>query len=79
MRARCSATADVQPVAALRWLAQYAVTGHRLLDRFRRFLMQSRLGHTSSLIDTIDDYVEQITGDRTALHAKSSSIGLGQR
>jgi hypothetical protein len=27
------------------------------------------------LIDTIDDHVEQITGDRTKLHAKSSSIG----
>lgn len=45
------------------------------LDRFRRYLMQSRLGHTRSLIDAIDNYAEQITGDRTVLHAKSSSIG----
>lgn len=45
------------------------------LDRFRRYLMQTRMGHTRPLIDAIDDYAEQITGDRTALHAKSSSIG----
>lgn len=45
------------------------------LDRFRRYLMQSRLGHTRPMIDAIDDYAEQISGDRTALHAKSSSIG----
>lgn len=37
--------------------------------------MQSRLGHTRPMIDAIDDYAEQISGDRTALHAKSSSIG----
>lgn len=43
------------------------------MDRFRRYLMQSRLGHTRPMIDAIDDYVGQITGDRTALHAKSSS------
>ncbi|MBK3663468.1 hypothetical protein JJE66_19865 [Bradyrhizobium diazoefficiens] len=49
------------------------------LDRFRRYLMQSRIGHTQPLIDAIDDYVEQITGDRTALHAKSWSIGPAQR
>lgn len=45
------------------------------MDRFRRYLMQSRVGHTRQLIDAIEDYAEQITGDRTALHAKSSSIG----
>lgn len=45
------------------------------LDRFRRYPMQGRLGHTRLLIDAIDGYAEQITGDRTALHAKSSSIG----
>lgn len=45
------------------------------LDRFRRYLMQGRLGHTRPLIDAIDDYAEQITGDRTALHSKPSSIG----
>lgn len=49
------------------------------LDRFRRYLVQSRLGHTRPMIDAIDDYAEQITGDRTAQHAKSSSIGPGQR
>jgi hypothetical protein len=49
------------------------------LDRFRRYLLQSRLGHTQPLIEAIDDYVEQITGDRTALHAKSTSIGPAKR
>lgn len=27
------------------------------------------------LVDAIDDHVEKLTGDRTSLHAKSSSIG----
>lgn len=45
------------------------------LDRFRRYLMQGRLGHTLPLIEAIDDYAEQITGDRTALHSKPFSIG----
>jgi hypothetical protein len=27
------------------------------------------------LIDAIDDYVEKLTSDRAALHARSSSIG----
>jgi hypothetical protein len=27
------------------------------------------------LIRAIDDYIERLTGDRTALHSKSSSIG----
>jgi hypothetical protein len=46
------------------------------LDRLRRYLIRERtLGHTSPLIHAIDDYVEQITGDRTALHAKSAPIG----
>lgn len=49
------------------------------LDRFRRYLMHSRLGHTRPLIDAIDDYVGQISGDRTALHAKPSSIGPATR
>lgn len=49
------------------------------LDRFRRYLMQSRMGHTRLMIDAIDDYAEQITGDRTALHAKSSGIGPSNR
>lgn len=46
------------------------------LNRLRCYLIRERtLGHTRPLIDAIDDYVEQITGDRTALHEKSSSIG----
>ena len=46
------------------------------LDRLRRYLIRERtLGHARPLIEAIDDYVEQITGDRTRLHAKSSSIG----
>lgn len=45
------------------------------LDRFRRYLMQNRLGHTWPLIEAIDDYAEQITGDRTSLHAHNHSIG----
>lgn len=49
------------------------------LDRFRRYLMQIRLGHTRPMIDAIDDYAEQITGDRTALHAKPSGIGPSKR
>lgn len=49
------------------------------LDRFRRYLMQSRLGHAQALVDAIDDYAGQITGDRTALHAKPSSIGPAKR
>ncbi len=39
------------------------------------FIYRVVLGHTRPLIDAIDDYVEEVTGDRTALHAKSSSIG----
>jgi hypothetical protein len=49
------------------------------LGQFRRYLFQSRLGFTRPLIDAIDDYVAEITGDRTALHAKSSSIGPAKR
>lgn len=46
------------------------------LDRLRCYLIKNRtLGHTRALIDAIDDYVGQITGDRTTLHAQSSSIG----
>lgn len=46
------------------------------LGRLRCYLIKTRmLGHTRPLIDAIDDYVEQITGDRTKLHAQSSSIG----
>ncbi|WP_426413465.1 hypothetical protein [Bradyrhizobium ganzhouense] len=46
------------------------------LDRLRRYLIRERtLGCGRPLIDAIDDYVEQLTGDRTALHAKPSNIG----
>jgi hypothetical protein len=46
------------------------------LDRLRRYLIRERtVGHTRPLINAIDDYVEQITGDRTTLHAKSAPIG----
>jgi hypothetical protein len=46
------------------------------LDRLRNYLIKSRtLGYPRPLIDAIDDYVEQITGDRTTLHAKSAPIG----
>ncbi|MCD9825322.1 hypothetical protein [Bradyrhizobium japonicum] len=48
------------------------------LDRLRRYLIFGRRTHgadAEKLRSAIDDYVEQITGDRTALHAKFSSIG----
>ncbi|MET4071935.1 hypothetical protein ABID58_006759 [Bradyrhizobium sp. S3.2.6] len=46
------------------------------LDRLRRYLIRERtLGYVRPLINAIDDYVEQITGDRTRLHAKNHSIG----
>jgi hypothetical protein len=46
------------------------------LDRLRSYLIKNRtLGYTPPLIDAIDDYVEQITGDRTALHAKNHKCG----
>jgi hypothetical protein len=47
------------------------------LEALRKYLGFGRKvtvpGH--DLIDAIDDYAEKLTGDRTALHAKSSSIG----
>lgn len=46
------------------------------LDRLRRYLIRDRtLGPSRQLVDAIDDYVEELTGDRTKLHARSSSIG----
>lgn len=46
------------------------------LGRLRSYPIRARTaGYARPLIDAIDDYVEQISGDRTALHAKSSSIG----
>jgi len=50
------------------------------LDRLRRHLIfgvQARhhRGDREKLMNAIDDYVEEMTGDRTKLHAGSSSIG----
>ncbi|MGY3396495.1 hypothetical protein [Bradyrhizobium sp. 1200_D9_N1_1] len=46
------------------------------LDRLRSYLIRERTaGYTRRLIDAIGDYVEQITGDPTRLHAKNHSIG----
>lgn len=48
------------------------------LDRLRRYLIRRRRAYgadAEKLRSAIDDYVEELTGDRTALHAKSSSIG----
>jgi len=46
------------------------------LERLRSYLIKNRTaGYTRWLLDSIDDYVEQITGDRTALHRKSFSVG----
>lgn len=52
--------ADLKEIAALR---------HYLI-----FNRQSRVD-AHDLISAIDDYVEKLTGDRTTLHSKSSSIG----
>lgn len=44
------------------------------LDRLRSYLIKNRTaGYTRWLLDSIDDYVEQITGDRSTLHGKSSN------
>ena len=46
------------------------------LGRLRRYLIRERtLGYVRPLIEAIDDYVEQITGDRTTLHTRNHSIG----
>lgn len=47
------------------------------LGRLRDYLLHRRKIHLPcrELIDAIDDYAKELTGDRTALHAKSSSIG----
>ncbi|MDA9477855.1 hypothetical protein XI03_25905 [Bradyrhizobium sp. CCBAU 65884] len=48
------------------------------LDRLRRYLIFGRRApgaDAEKLCSAIDDYVEQLTGDRSALHARSSSIG----
>ncbi|WP_426615241.1 hypothetical protein [Bradyrhizobium sp. McL0616] len=46
------------------------------LDRLRSYLIKNMtLGFREPLINAIDDYVEQITGDRTALHTKNHKCG----
>jgi hypothetical protein len=49
------------------------------LDRLRRYLtfgtQARRGGNREKLMAAIDDYVEEITGDRTALHAKNHRCG----
>lgn len=47
------------------------------LGALRNYLIfKSRSGvPRQALMDAIDDHVEKLTGDRTALHAKNSSIG----
>lgn len=46
------------------------------LERLRSYLIKNgTLGHARPLIDAIDDYVEQITGNRTALHLKNHKCG----
>jgi len=48
------------------------------LDRLRRYLIVGRRAHGADgekLRSAIDDYVEELTGDRTTLHAKSAPIG----
>jgi len=48
------------------------------IDRLRRYLIFDRRDHRADrqkLMNAIDDYVEEMTGDRTRLHAGASSIG----
>jgi len=47
------------------------------LERLRNYLIsESATGCPSdALRSAIDDYVEALTGDRTTLHSRSSSIG----
>jgi hypothetical protein len=47
------------------------------LERLQKYLIfESATGCPSdALRSAIDDYVEALTGDRTALHSRSSSIG----
>lgn len=47
------------------------------LDDLRRYLatgLKSRVD-PRDLINALDDFAEKLTGDRTALHSKPSSIG----
>ena len=44
------------------------------LGRLHRYLTRERtLGYVRPLIGAIDDYVEQITGDRTTLHTRTTA------
>ncbi|MGL9622410.1 hypothetical protein QRQ56_30995 [Bradyrhizobium sp. U531] len=48
------------------------------LERLRRYLVFGRKdgrANVDKLVRAIDDYVEEMTGDRTKLHARGSSIG----
>ena len=47
------------------------------LGQLRHYLIHRRKIHLPGceLIDAIDDDAEKLTGNQTALHAKSSSIG----
>lgn len=48
------------------------------LDRLRRYLIFNRRAHgadAEKLRSAIDDYVGELTGDRTALHAKNHKCG----
>jgi len=59
-----------------KWRAEAVKVELIELDRLRSYLIKSRtLGHPRPLIDAIDDYVEQITGDRTKLHAQDYKCG----
>jgi hypothetical protein len=58
------AQAVAADLAELRRLRHYLIFGRKDLRADRQKLMTA-----------IDDYVGEMTGDRTALHAKSSPIG----
>ncbi|MCW2219498.1 hypothetical protein M2232_003030 [Bradyrhizobium japonicum] len=48
------------------------------LDRLRRYLIlgrRARGADAEKLRSAIDDYVEQLTGDRTRLHAQNHKCG----
>ncbi|UGX98514.1 hypothetical protein G6321_00026695 [Bradyrhizobium barranii subsp. barranii] len=48
------------------------------LSRLRNYLIFKRRAHgadAEKLQSAIDDYAEQLTGDRTALHAKNHKCG----
>ncbi len=49
------------------------------LDRLRRYLIfgtqSRRSGNRGKLMAAIDDYVEEMTGDRTRLHDKNHKCG----